>query len=334
MSAVRPLFDPRSLTRIAEPPQGGVGWWAGAPSVLRDVDGSVLLAYRLRAPRPRRGYELRIARGDDGLRFTTIWSCAKEALGSASLERACLVRAGSAYRLYLSFVDPADGRWRIDFVEAADPARFDVRARQPALTAADIDGEAVKDPKIIRTSAAWLMLASFAPKPAAATIPSGLHASEDAPSTGLVRSCTGIATSVDGLAWRWLGPALEPRPGEWDAVESRISTVLFDEDRYLALYDGIADIADNYEERPGLATSEDLISWTRTSDGPVLRSPEGNGSLRYVDALDDGALFFYECARADGAHELRLTFGAKGQSLRYADRVNVLSASADRPLPR
>lgn len=42
---------------------------------------------------------------------------------------------------------------------------------------------------------------------------------------------------------------------------------------------------------------------------PVLTSPEGTGSLRYIYHADTGDTrhFHYEYARADGAHELRVS---------------------------
>src|SRR2546423_5300301 len=120
----------------------------------------VLLAYRLRAPRPVRGYELRLARSRDGRRFEDIWSLHKDALGSSSIERACVVAVTGGVRLYMSFVDPADGRWRIDVLEARRPEDLGARSRHAALTAAPAGVESVKDPVIVRRADRWFLYAS------------------------------------------------------------------------------------------------------------------------------------------------------------------------------
>ena len=134
-----------------------------------------------------------------------------------------------------------------------------------------------------------------------------LHGTADALSTGQLLSCTGLATSDDGLLWRWEGPVLIPPQGGWDGFETRISTVIPQDSGWLALYDGIPSLADNYEERTGIATSPDLRTWTRQSiDGPALRSPHASGSLRYACIVELGGetLVYFEAARVDGAHDL------------------------------
>jgi hypothetical protein len=301
------LFDPAGVTVVAAP-AAAPGHWAGAPSALATPE-RILLAYRLRAPRPARGYALRIAASDDGRTFRDVWSARKEEIGSPSLERACLAAVPSGVRLYVSSVDPADGRWRIDVIEADRAEHLDVASRQPALTAAAAGVESVKDPVVIRDGGRWLMFASFGSRAlrAAPGRDDVLHASGDALSTGQLLSCTGLATSDEGLAWRWEGPALVPTGHGWDGFETRISAVVRRGAGWLALYDGIATIDDNYEERTGIATSSDLRRWEReTVDGAALRSPHGSGSLRYACLVRAGGrtLAYFELARADGAHDL------------------------------
>ena len=269
----------------------------------------LLLAYRLRAPRPARGYELRIASSADGRRFHDRWTLRKEELGSASMERACLVSVPGGLRLYVSFVDPADGRWRIDVLEADRPERFDARSRRTALTAAAAGVETVKDPVVLAHDGQWLMFASFGSRDFRADRGSGdaLHASGDALSTGQLLSCTGLATSNDGLAWRWERPVLVPSGRGWDGFETRLTAVIDRGGSWTGLYDGIPSLADNYEERTGIATSADLRTWNRsTIDGPALRSPHASGSLRYASVVDLGSetLVYCEAARQDGAHDL------------------------------
>jgi hypothetical protein len=78
---------------------------------------------------------------------------------------------------------------------------------------------------------------------------------------------------------------------------------------YVGFYDGSADVSQNFEERCGVAVSSDLWHWQRLSTNePWLASPHGSGSLRYVDAvvIDAEWWVYYELARCDGAHDLRL----------------------------
>ena len=63
--------------------------------------------------------------------------------------------------------------------------------------------------------------------------------------------------------------------------------------------------------RTGYAVSLDLRSFTKvTCAGPALASPYASGSLRYLDAVhlpaEGRLLYYFEMARADGAHELRV----------------------------
>lgn len=291
-------------------PGPGPGYWAGAPSALATPE-RILLAYRLRAPRPARGYELRIAASDDGRVFHDVWAVRKQELGSASVERACLVAIRSGIRLYVSFVDPDDGRWRIDVAEADRAEHLDLRSRRPALTAAAAGVESVKDPVVIRDGARWLMFASFGSRElrAAPGADEALYSSGDPLSSGQLLSCTGLATSDDGLGWSWEGPVLVPPRRGWDGFETRISAVVRQGLEWLALYDGIATLAENYEERTGIATSNDLRRWDRTTvDGPAFRSAHGSGSLRYacLARADRRTLVYVESARPDGAHDLQV----------------------------
>lgn len=95
--------DPATAVVIEGPPAAGAAHWAGAPGAFSDRD-SVYLVYRLRWPRPRRGGELRIARGD-GERFETIWRATRDAFASPSIERCAILRDGRTWRLYVSYVD-------------------------------------------------------------------------------------------------------------------------------------------------------------------------------------------------------------------------------------
>jgi len=308
-----PLFDPRGGATVIEPPGSGPGWWAGAPSALFDGDTKrYYLYYRLRKPREfGRGGECRVAASEDGVHFETIWSAQKDSFGSQSIERSSLVKTPEgAWRLYISFVDPADDRWRIDVMEAASPDAFDPASRQKILTAADIGGEGVKDPIVYLLGGLYTMVVSYAPGAAAVstTDRERMHATADVYNTGVVKSHTGLAVSADGLSFRWVGDILSPPDEGWDRYCTRISTLVYTPPVWMALYDGSASVEGNYEERAGMAVSLDLRHFERiTPAGPALTSPHASGSVRYVEALrlDGEILYYYEFTRPDGSHELR-----------------------------
>jgi hypothetical protein len=79
---------------------------------------------------------------------------------------------------------------------------------------------------------------------------------------------------------------------------------------FVGFYDGSAARDEDTEEKLGVAVSFDLVRWRRLSEeGPWLVSPHATGSLRYLDVLErDGEWWlYYEYARPDGSHELRLS---------------------------
>jgi hypothetical protein len=245
------------------------------------------------------------------VRFRDVWSATKQQLETESMERGALWRTrDGTWRLYLGLVDPEDRRWRIDMMEAKSPSGFDPSRRVTVLTAADIGAEGVKDPYLMAVGGRCAMIVSYAPSPGAidGSTAAAMHSSGDVYNTGITRSHTGLAVSEDGKDFDWRGDILSPGDG-WDAYAARIGTVLATDRDYLGLYDGSRDVGENYEERTGLAVSEDLVNWSRlTLDGPALVSPHASGSLRYVDALrlGDELLYYYEYARPDGSHELRM----------------------------
>lgn len=286
MPEIRP-FDHTGGVTLVTAPGSGEGWWAGAPS-RATWRGIELLTYRLRAPRPRRGYEVRIARlaGD---RVVDLAAIRAADLASPSLERACLVSSGDDLLLYLSSVDPSDGRWRIDLLTAREPTHFDATTRQPILSADSTASEGVKDPVVVADGGGLAMYASVA-------VPGHTpdHTTGDVFGTGTVRSATGLARSPDGRRWTWDGVVLLPPDTGWDAYETRIACLLTPD---LALYDGIARPEENYAERTGVARRTADGRWARvTTDGPVL-------PVRYV--AYDGERFFWEHPLPDGSHELR-----------------------------
>jgi hypothetical protein len=304
------LFDPDAGVTVMAPLGEGKGWWVGAPSAY--WDGSrFYLSFRTRKPQPERGGLFQVAVSDDGEHFEPVCTVRKEDLGTSSIERGALLQAGpDLWRLYLSYVDPADNRWRIDLLEAPSPDQFDASQRRPILTAADIQAEGIKDPWVCQVGDTWYMIVSYAPTPEGAVDYEAMHGTRDIYNTGTSKSLSGLATSADGLSWEWQGTILEPSESGWDQYAARLNTVFHDGSRFVGLYDGSRSVEENYEERCGVAVSNDLRSWQRLSvDGPVVGSagPNEPGAVRYAEAVQgpDWIRFYYEYTRPDGSHELR-----------------------------
>ncbi len=314
--SLRPIdpFDPGQGLVVKEPEEAGAGFWTGAPAVLYEPERQrFLMTYRQRRPRgmaPERGWRCALAESTDGVRFTDIWEVRSSELDTPSMERFCLVPGpGGRYRLYISYVDPSDNRWRIDAMDAGDPAGFDIASARPVLTAGQTGTEGVKDPCVLRTGPVTNLVASFAAeRPFGPGERERAHATADIYTTGLTTHPTGLAVSVDGAGFSWLGTVLAVGGG-WDRYQARLSCVLPLGPGYLGFYDGSASAEENYEERCGVAYSPDLWQWERlTPDGPWVQGPSGTGSARYFDAVavDGEWWIYYELSRADGAHDLRL----------------------------
>lgn len=309
-----PILPPNG-TLVRPPPGSGLGYWAGAPGVFRDDrDGTLYLTYRLRRPRgvsPDRGGEARIARSTDGIHFEDVWSVRKEAYSTASIERSGLARDRSGRWHYLtSYVDPTDGRWCVARLVADAPDRFDPATVERVLSAPALGLEGIKDPWILQHEGRHHLFVSVAlPTPRTGE---ASHATHDIYNTGECLSATGLAVSGDLRDWTWVGVVFAPEGEGWDAYCRRINTVWPVEGGFLACYDGSASHRENYEEKTGLAFSTDLRVWkTLHPDAPCWTSPAGSGSLRYADrvAANGRTAWYYEIAREDGAHELRVAIG-------------------------
>jgi hypothetical protein len=305
-----PAFDATAGIVIMGPEKHEAGYWTGCPGVLREDSRTTWLTYRQRRPRgtqAERGWRCAVAISDDGLHFRDVWSVHKNDLGSSSMERFCLTQtADGKYRLYLSYVDPADSRWRIDSIEAQHPADFDIASRKPVLTAASTHTEGVKDPYVLQAGPVTYLFASFAA--IRDGISSSAHATGDIYNVGATTHPTGLAVSTDAENFAWTGEVLEVGSG-WDRYQARLNSVVPVTGGFIGFYDGSASHTENYEEHCGIAVSPDLRTWTRLSGaGPWIKGPYGSGSIRYVDALiaDGQWWIYYEMTRADEAHELRL----------------------------
>lgn len=318
MQPVMLLFDPEEGQVVREPLGAGEGWWAGAAGAFHDpTSDRFYLTYRYRRPRgvePDRGGEFVIATGPDGIHFDDCWRLTKDQLGSASIERGCLRRLpDGVWRLWISYVDPADNRWCIDSLDARTPDGFDPADRRPVFRAPDLGLDGIKDPWVFCEGPAWYMVVSLAERAPGAETRSDyeLHHHADAYDTGLILAHAGLAVSYDADHWHWLGKTLTCRRPEvdWDGYSSRIGSIVRTGNCYTAYYDGAIGVRNHYDEPTSLAVSFDLRHWTRLSpDRPLLRSPHGTGCCRYFDTLEvHGTRYvYYEYSRPDGSHELRV----------------------------
>jgi hypothetical protein len=281
----------RSVVAVPAP-GSGEGWWAGASGAALDVDGSFVIAYRVRHGHGGRGFTV-IARSPDGERLTPVAELRQEQFGAASMERPAIVRTDDGrWRLYVcSAAPPPSKHWWIDILEADDPAGL---SKAPARTVFPGDGRTgVKDPIVQRTAdggwQAWICCH-----------PLDVAGEED-------RMTTAYATSRDGLTWDWHGTVLAPRPGTWDQRGARLTAVLPDG---RASYDGRASKEENWYERTGLARL--------TGRRPGELEQSGDGAVRdarYLDVLpltSGGFRIWYEARLADDSHELRTELVAEG----------------------
>ncbi len=297
---------------IREPVGFEKGYWAGAPGVFYAADEKVwYLTYRIRRPRgvePDRGGEARIARSTDLKNWEDIWSVTKDKYNSASIERSAIRKGRDGlWRYFTSYVDPADGRWCVSVLKGSDIAKLDPAKAQSVFKAAPHGLEGVKDPWIFEVNGIFNMILSVASPTLKTTGES--HSSLDIFNTGDCISATALATSKDLDEWIWRGIIFEPDETGWDSYCRRINSIISHNGKYFAFYDGSASHLENYEEKTGVAVSDDLKTWdTLTPTMPAYVSPHASTSLRYIDAqiIGQQIYIFYEFARADGAHDLRL----------------------------
>ncbi|MEI6466928.1 MAG: hypothetical protein WCQ89_19535 [Verrucomicrobiota bacterium] len=303
---------------IREPAGAGSGYWVGCPGAYYEpAEKAWYLTYRIRRPRgvaPDRGGEVRIARSTDLVKWDDVLAITKDRYDSASIERSCLHRGKDGlWRYFTSYVHPSDGRWCTAVLKAPTVAQLDPAKREVIFTGPPLGLEGVKDPWIMEVDGVYHLFLSIAtPTPKTAD---GSHATLDIFNTGECKSATGLATSRDLDRWEWQGVVLAPGATGWDCYCRRLNSVVplagaAGGIQYLAFYDGSASHLENYEEKCALAVSADLRRWeSRSVNGPALRSPHASTSLRYLDAKFANGRWhlFYEYARADGSHDLRVT---------------------------
>lgn len=298
-------FDPDAGHVIREPLGAGYGYWAGGHKVTHDpATGRFVLFYRLRSPLEHgRGGVARIAVSDDGVDFDDVWEVEKRQVVARSIEAGhCVRHDADEWRLYLSYeVDGPLPYWRVDVLRGPSPDALDVQSRRTVLLPYDYGLRTIKDPWIVRGEAgAYRAYASADAVDRARREGPVLHAR--------ALDATILAESDDGLVFpsvRYVYTA--PADESWHGRRGRVNCLFPFDGGWAGTFDGGRTHYDNFEEWCGLVTSPDGIDVRRVhTDGPWVRSP--HGSVRYVYGLRVGQelFWYYEHARADGSHDLRV----------------------------
>jgi hypothetical protein len=294
---------------VLRPDKDEDGWWAGAPSVARNADGTFFLAARMRNaidPRGRRGYEIRLFESSDGHEFSKISSITREDVGLPGFERSSLLydAASRKFKLYGcgEFVD-GWGIWKLDDVE--QPVDFDASTIHVVLGPMKPDIEEsgaqehhatfniqYKDPFIISIGNAWHMFVIGFDR-----IERPYH-----------------FASADGETWRLATekPIL-PNIG-WHDFYTRPACLIPLDVGYLLVYEGsdVSCFDPGYNIATGLAYSLDLDEFhDLTTQSPILESttPGKYRTWRYSHwiKVDSKIFVYFEAACPDGTNELRLS---------------------------
>lgn len=302
-----PRFDPEQGHTVFAPTGQGYGYWVGGHNVIFDPDAQKFyLYYRVRQPLGKgRGGICRIAESTDGVAFHDIWEATKEQLDAESIEVGSLIKDPDSgrWRLYLSY-QCRNGPWRVDLIEAGQPADFDAWHHRTVMQPEEYGLTFIKDPKVYIVGGLYLAFADVSPQQRWLLDAAGWRHPQGGDATGLF-------TSPDGIYFRNFRYVFEPGPGapaDWGLFRARITSVIYLPPLYVGFFDAGSTMYDNYEEWCGVAYSHDLERWTRVStNGPWVRSP--HGCIRYMDALvmGDAVWYYYEYTRADGSHELRVS---------------------------
>lgn len=289
----------REYVTVLEPDRDAPDWWAGAPSVVRAPDGTFYMAVRMReaiSPPGQRGFEVRILRSKDGVRFEKIHAITREAAGLKGFERPALVIDPNTGFFRLYGCTPTEKGWSvIRFADATDPAHIDPQSVRTILEPPPARGllltPGYKDPFVLRAEGQWHMYVI------------GIDRVER----------VHHFTSEDGDHW-----ISDPRNpvfdnGGWHNFYTRPSCVLPMDVGYLFVYGGSNSAWNdpNYNIATGLAYTLDLSTITDlTPQEPLLTSttPGPCHTWRYSHWLkvDNGVNVYAECARPNGSNEIRL----------------------------
>jgi hypothetical protein len=290
----------------------GVGNWTGAPSAAQMIDGTVLLAARIRTADSRGGH-VNIYSSGSGVIFDDepIYTVGKDEVNAESLERPCLIQTRQGkWRLYLSCATPGTKHWRVEMLEADSPDKFKLSSRIVVMEMG-LDEFGLKDPVITQVDDnSWSAFVTA-------------HPLKDPNETD--KMDTWFGTSQDGIQWQWRdNPVLTPEPSDpdpyrrndqkWFSRGMRATTMQHlrlpgRQPLCAAMFDGRPDAESNFEEGTGLAVGLSFDQLSVVNSVRQVRSRYNNGALRYAAFLElaNGQdLLYYEVANETGAHELRV----------------------------
>jgi len=223
--------------------------------------------------------------------------------------------------VFRSFASDAEGTWRIISMETEDDdiTKIDASTARELFDLSSLASQGVqgvKDPWLVKDQDMLYMVISVALVDT--TLTDEHHGTKDIYNTGLCTSGSALAISNNnGRDWQWHGVILEA-PGidtSWDGYCRRMNCAFQSGGLWFSFYDGIPNEKHNYEEKTGLCMARAITGpWTvHTVQEPLFVSTHATGAMRYFEvqnmgetSIEDGALVFFECAREDGAHELRL----------------------------
>ncbi len=292
--------DYSSYHTVLEPEHDEADWWAGAPSVVRDKEGIIWLACRMRearSPRGERGYAVWLLRSEDGYNFEQVGAIHRDELGTVSVERPALVIDPwtGKFRLYICRAGkPEPGGWYVAVLDDVEqPDDFDGHTARPVLRGEG--GQGMKDPFVLIVGGLYYMF----------YIGYGLSEGQ--------RELPYVSVSPNGQSF-----TVDPRPllqhGGWHTYFTRPACVMPMAGCFVLYYEGSGtDWFDPvYNIQGGMAVSFDLREYyDATPSAPLFRSPTPGKyeTLRYTDylCLQDRVLFYYEAARPNDSSELRVT---------------------------
>ncbi|NLV46273.1 MAG: hypothetical protein GXY07_17435 [Candidatus Hydrogenedentes bacterium] len=301
--AANRLFDRYDV--ILAPDTIAPGWWAGAPSVLRDKEGVFWLACRMRTaegPRGLRGYELRILRSEDGIDFETVHRIRREEVPIPGFERPALLTDPETGRFKLYACGPwQGGPWSIiKFDDADNPDLFRPETARVVIGPMakthefDVPPDEYKDPVIIHANGAYHCYV-----------------------IGVVRRTERVFhfTSADGAVWQPVGNPYEPilNLQDWHNFYVRPASVLPVGVGYLFIYEGskVSWYEPVYNIMTGIGFTFDLhtiIDLTPAS--PLVKSATPSAThhtWRYSHWMyvEDEIWIYAEVATPEGTHEIR-----------------------------
>lgn len=292
----------QEYTVVLQPDEDRPEWWAGAPSVCRDASGTFWMACRMReglSPRGRRGYEIRILRSDDGLRFVPVHALRREDVPIAGFERPALLYDQGSGMFGLYGCGPSeDGEWAIlRWDDAPSPELFVPSTARRVISAKAPDDcertnavRGYKDPFIIRLDGEWHCFAI------------GVDRAERAYHF----------RSVDGANWRQVGDGPAFDLAGWHSFCTRPACLLPIGVGWLLVYEGSHPTWHDpvYNIATGIAWTADLSTFVDlTPSEPLLTSttPGNYATWRYSHWMwVDGDLHVYaEVSRPNDTNEIR-----------------------------